>query len=64
MFNCSLLLKKLFKKGIRDPDSIVQALRAMQPSQLLGKGGGELPASLSAVEVRRAALPPRYPPLM
>ena len=51
------------ENGIRDPDSIVQALRAMQPSQLLGKGGGELPASLSVVEVRRAA-PPRYHPLM
>ena len=48
VFNCSLLLKKLFKKGVRDPESIIQALRSMQPSQLLGKGGGSLPLELSA----------------
>jgi hypothetical protein len=47
VFNCSLLLKKLFKKGVRDPDSIIQALRLMEPSQLLGKGGGSLPRNIS-----------------
>ena len=54
VFNCSLLLKKLIKKGIRDEGSIIAALRAMEPSQLLGMGGGSLPRNLS--EEQREAL--------
>lgn len=53
VFNCSLLLKKLFKKGVRDSDSVIQALRSMEPSQLLGKGGGSLPREISR-EQRKA----------
>ena len=55
VFNCSLLLKKLMTKGVRDADSIVEALISMDPRQLLGKGGGTMPPGFAAATVALSA---------
>lgn len=55
VFNCSLLLKKLMTKGVRDADSIVAALISMDPRQLLGKGGGTMPPGFAAATVALSA---------